>query len=325
MSFLRMGMMGGLLLVTAWSAWSSESSSSVLPKLAEPWGKVALYADKGAWTPGVQHFQEFLQLHGYEYDLLSAEDILNGRLTAQTYATLIVPGGKSWEYLKLLGQDGGARVRQFVEEGGGYFGICAGGFYATSRREGPYPTGEGEKPAAETAVYDYGIGLIEGVAVDGANISQLKDDFRNGMRAIEILGQANGSVDPVAGKVHALMLEGSGWRIEDSVMKAQKVEVIARFPQSHLPAIIAFEKGKGRVVLSGPHLEIEEQNFYMGIPYKDTESDWPIIEASLNHVRRGTTSTGGNLKTQLAAMTQAGLKARVAAKKRFSLSIGLLR
>jgi glutamine amidotransferase-like uncharacterized protein len=297
----------------------------VLPKIPEQTGKIALYADKGAWSPGIQHFHEFLQLHGFEYDLLSAEDILNGRLQASTYSTLIMPGGKSWEYLRLLGKQGGDTIRKFVEEGGGYFGICAGGFYATSRREGPYPTKEGQKPTADTSVYDYGIGLIDAVAVDGANISQMKDDFRNGMRVIEMLDRTDQDKPEVAGRIHALMLEGSGWRIEDSVMQAQKVEVLARFPQTHLPAIIAFERGKGRVVLSGPHIEIEEQNYFMGIPFKDSESDWPIIEASLQFVRRGSAERSSELRGSLAALTRVGLKPRVSARKRFSLSLGLFR
>jgi biotin--protein ligase len=319
---LLKGAVNGVVLFLASGAGAAEST---LPKLPEPSAKIALYADKGTWSPGVQHFHEFLQVHGYEYDLLSAEDILNGRLTAAAYSTLIMPGGQSWEYLRLLGKQGGATIKKFVEDGGGYFGICAGGFYATSRREGPYPTKEGQKPRAETAVYDYGIGLIEGVAVDGANISQLKSEFRNGMRPIEMLDRTPDGRDAVAGRIHALMLEGSGWRIEDSVMQKQKVEVLARFPQSHLPAVIAFEAGKGRVVLSGPHLEIEEQNYFMGIPFKDPESDWPIIDASLQYVRRGATEKGADFRTRLAHMTREGLKPRVAARRRFTLSLGLFR
>ncbi len=279
--------------------------------------KVALYVDDGVWGPGVSHLKEFMKLHGFSYEVLNAEKIIHGELRADSFSSLIMPGGKSWEYLRKLGPVGGKAILNFVEAGGGYFGICAGGFYASSMREGPFPTGG--RHEAETAIYPYGIGLFDSVAVDGANVSQLRKEFRNGVRPFDVLDESGAT----AGRIQALLLEGSGWRIEERVSLAQRVRVLARFTQSHLPAILTFEKGRGRAFITGPHLEIEEQNFYWGLPYRDPESDWPLVEAGLNFVKRGSSSTSAALMRSIADQVRHGLKARVPPSGRFSIPLGL--
>jgi glutamine amidotransferase-like uncharacterized protein len=226
--------------------------------------------------------KRFLREKAFDYEVVDADGIKQGRLRPDRFAAVIVPGGKSWEYLKTLGNPGAERIREFVEQGGGYLGICAGGFYATSHREGPDPEG-GARGPTETSVYEYGIGLLQATAVDGANISQYRSEFADGMRAFELLSPEGVPIH----RIQSLMLEGSGWRVTEEVMRRQKVKVLARFGQSHLPAILTFERGKGRAFVTGPHLEIEEQSFYWGIPYRDPESEWPIVEAGLQYVMRG--------------------------------------
>ena len=45
---------------------------------------------------------------------------------------LIHPGGSASKQAKCLGEKGRAKVRSFIEDGGGYVGICAGAYLATS-------------------------------------------------------------------------------------------------------------------------------------------------------------------------------------------------
>lgn len=48
------------------------------------------------------------------------------------FAAIVLPGGSSRQQSKALGVTGRATIRQFVANGGGYLGICAGAFLALS-------------------------------------------------------------------------------------------------------------------------------------------------------------------------------------------------
>ncbi len=57
-------------------------------------------------------------------------DIGEGAL--KSYDVLIVPGGNAERQAEQLGKAGRRAIREFVEEGGGYVGVCAGGKLATT-------------------------------------------------------------------------------------------------------------------------------------------------------------------------------------------------
>jgi len=48
-------------------------------------------------------------------------------------ALVVMPGGRDLPYLRRLGGQGNRRLRQFVEQGGAYLGLCAGGYYGAAR------------------------------------------------------------------------------------------------------------------------------------------------------------------------------------------------
>ncbi|QDU27572.1 hypothetical protein ETAA8_26600 [Anatilimnocola aggregata] len=66
----------------------------------------------------------------FEFQKITAEQIRAGELK-QPFAVLIAPGGSSSWQGNVLGEDGRAKVKQFVKDGGGYVGICAGAYLAT--------------------------------------------------------------------------------------------------------------------------------------------------------------------------------------------------
>ncbi|NLI83625.1 MAG: hypothetical protein GX443_18370 [Deltaproteobacteria bacterium] len=67
---------------------------------------------------------------GIPYRLLRGDDISAGALAA--HRVLLVPGGWAAHKLHALGREGSARIRCFVEEGGGYLGFCGGAGLALS-------------------------------------------------------------------------------------------------------------------------------------------------------------------------------------------------
>lgn len=62
------------------------------------------------------------------YDRVSANDIREGILN--NYDVLIVPGGSAGAQAKALEDKGLVAIRNFVREGGGYVGFCAGMYLA---------------------------------------------------------------------------------------------------------------------------------------------------------------------------------------------------
>lgn len=61
---------------------------------------------------------------------LTAEEIRNGELA--NFDVLVHPGGSGSKQGKALGDDGRAAVREYVRDGGGFLGVCAGAYLATN-------------------------------------------------------------------------------------------------------------------------------------------------------------------------------------------------
>jgi glutamine amidotransferase-like uncharacterized protein len=92
--------------------------------------RVAVYDDTGVGR-SLQELVHVLDgLSGVRYDRIQAENIRKDRLA--DYDVLIHPGGSGSKQAKGLGEAGRAKARRFVENGGGYVGICAGAYLATS-------------------------------------------------------------------------------------------------------------------------------------------------------------------------------------------------
>ena len=67
-----------------------------------------------------------------EFDVrrISADEIRSGKLS--DFDVLIHPGGSGSKQGKALGEDGRNAVTDFVEDGGGFLGVCAGSYLATN-------------------------------------------------------------------------------------------------------------------------------------------------------------------------------------------------
>lgn len=70
-----------------------------------------------------------LKANNLSFELVTSEDIRKGCLN--DYRMLFVPGGWASNKLKALGDEGTGQIKEFVSEGGNYFGICGGAGLAT--------------------------------------------------------------------------------------------------------------------------------------------------------------------------------------------------
>jgi glutamine amidotransferase-like uncharacterized protein len=93
--------------------------------------RVAIYAGEGASRGDPAEVKACLpNSKGFEVVNISAKEVRDGGL--DKFDVLIHPGGSGSGQAKALGDEGRQRVRQFVEGGGGFVGICAGAYLASA-------------------------------------------------------------------------------------------------------------------------------------------------------------------------------------------------
>jgi len=115
-----------------------------------------LHLDNKYYRFGQDNLQTILTKEaGFEVTILTAEDIRAGKL--EGLDVLIMPGGSGSKQGAKLEESGRGKIRDFVESGGGYVGICAGSYLATND-------------------YSWSIGLINAKAVDKKNWARGKGD-----------------------------------------------------------------------------------------------------------------------------------------------------
>lgn len=94
--------------------------------------RVAIYDHSGGSASGPKNLMRILSPeHGFECVLLHPDKIRTE--TLKDFQLLIVPGGSGSLQSKKLGEAGRQAVRDFVSRGGGYIGICAGSYLASSQ------------------------------------------------------------------------------------------------------------------------------------------------------------------------------------------------
>src|SRR4029079_9171304 len=91
------------------------------------------YEDDGVWEDDVEALAAIIEASGYTWKRVDARAIDGGALgrgRKARFRALVEPGGWAWWRNVALGASGAARVRAFVNGGGGYVGFCAGAYDA---------------------------------------------------------------------------------------------------------------------------------------------------------------------------------------------------
>jgi len=204
--------------------------------------QVALYDAGGSAGKGVPRLREILSAANLPVTLVGPPEIRSGVLEQFTVA--IFAGGTGSGEARALGPAGRQQVQQFVEQGGGYVGICAGAYLATSG-------------------YDWSLKILDAKTVS--------NKWRRGKGTVqveltpsgrEILGDHHGLLDVLYHNGPILMPAGSDrlpaytplalFRSELSEGDAPKGIMV------NSPAAVAGRCGKGRVLCISPHPEQTE-------------------------------------------------------------------
>ena len=175
-----------------------------------------------------------------EWRICGAADIIDGFLSPSD--TLIMPGGADLFYCEKLNGNGNRKIREFVESGGTYIGICAGAYYGAARLDWDKGDIAGVR---ELAFYQgMAIGPIYDFIEDG--------DITQSWRKTVTLEWADGTTTPAHYQGGPVFYPDAGC----------KAAVIARY--ADLPgapaAIVRCRVGKGVALLCSPHLEVSQDS-----------------------------------------------------------------
>ena len=252
----------------------------------------------GVWGDGLIAIGNMLTALGLTYEEFNHTDVNNPDVDLTSlYKVLIFPGGTAYWHNYWITNAGKARIRAFLDNGGGYLGICAGSFFASDRvfwSNGDYPSGRefddriedtGDGVPAVTYYYNhlrwrsftsdvwedeysgYSLDVFPGLASGPLTDIAVFDDGYTGATA-QTYDFAMASLTYEAGASAladydatsgSILYFGGPWFSVDS---RPGLEVIARYDYNQEPAIVSMAYGSGqdpgRVVLSAVHPETEE-------------------------------------------------------------------
>jgi glutamine amidotransferase-like uncharacterized protein len=216
---------------------------------------VGLYTGQGSWDPDLVAMRNFLAEYNLTCLEIDQETVSNDDLNTLC-DILVLVGGASSEYLNYINNH--ANIRSFVENGGSFVGFCAGAYYASSTMRW------------EGNLYDYPLGLFPGEAAGPY--------FQWGSLATIDLNPKISFNQDFPDTLEMWYFGGpcfTGFSESD-------VDILARYHANGEAAVIAFNLGSGRVLLSGPHPELGYNPAAERIETEgNSGAQWPWLYAAL--------------------------------------------
>ena len=223
---------------------------------------VGVYSDSGAAQACVIAAKNMFEWMGYTVDLIDANTINNEDI--RDIDIFYFPGGSSRPYIIDITDEGKDKIRQMISAGSGYIGTCASGMFAaevqiwrgTTYSEGQLEIFPGTAEGPIPEIFEYPeIGMCQVNLVHPHPITEGEPD------SVWILYYDGPFFDPESGAA---------------------VEIIGRYQITDQAALVACEYGSGRVFLTGPHPEWEEDSDRDSVSYfdhfDDRGSDWSLMQ-----------------------------------------------
>ena len=241
MKALFVRMMAAALCCVLFCSCAVMESSKAAPE-AQKKVRVGLYVDIGASGSGVFHLASLIE-HSPQTELVTllASDIRAGKL--KEIDILVMPGGGSTTQCVTIGEKHHDKIREFLRNGGGYVGTCAGMFNVLQipKRLKLLPFNRYGGAGSSTAY------VTVDITPEGAKILGIKPGPR----------KARYSGGPVAYAVKDAKCEGTG------VTLATFKQAVSKHPQ-HAGKFIGSTAwvygtfGKGKVVATSFHPEYSD-------------------------------------------------------------------
>ncbi|MDH4211045.1 MAG: BPL-N domain-containing protein [candidate division WOR-3 bacterium] len=253
---------GSFLIILMFNiAYCSESSQPADNGIVT----IGIYADSGAAVACVTAASNMFQWMGHEVFLMDADFINNKDL--EHIDIFYFPGGSPIPYTRNITYEGRKKIRKMIEKGCGYIGTCAGGIYAAE-----FQTWHGETYSAGQ------LGIFPGTAA--GPIPQIYELPEIGMCQVN-LNKFHQITGAEPDSLWIMYYNGPYF----TPSNASRVDTIGTYEITGKVALVACEYGKGRVFLTGPHPEWEEDDDRDSISYFDSHddlgSDWTLMHSAV--------------------------------------------
>lgn len=223
--------------------------------------RIAVYSGDGAYFRSIRAATKMFEWMGADAQRITPQEIIAGKL--DNFDILYMTGGWAVPYIRDLRNGGTAKIRDFVERGGGYIGVCAGAFFAADHiywegKRNEYPLnlfpGSAKGPIAEIAPWPR-------FKLCRINLSKTPHPITKGEPAF----------------LESLYYGGPWFDIPPGF----KADVLAYYDINNRPVMLTYEYGQGRVFLTGLHTEFEEgderDNVRWDNDMHDPESEWSLM------------------------------------------------
>lgn len=201
---------------------------------------ILVYQDEGAGEECSKNLIKYLtNCTNHKVIEINANEILENNWQ-EDCILLAFPGGRDTPYHEKLKGEANNKIKEYVESGGNYLGICAGAYYGSKSFE--FAKGQELEIIANRE-----LGFFPGIAY-GPVYASKEFNYENdsGARVVEI--QAGGN------KIYSYYNGGCFFKEAEDY---KNVEVLATYKDLK-PAIIDISVGQGRVLLSGVHFECDQ-------------------------------------------------------------------
>lgn len=200
---------------------------------------IYIYQDDGVSSESLKHtvhtFRHLLKKEAVK--TINAKQVKEG-LWTQNARLFVMPGGADLPYTKKLNGEGNEVIKQFVQNGGAFLGICAGAYYGSS-----YVEFDKNGPLAITGKRE--LGFFPGKTI-GPILAPYDYQTQSGTRAAVIH-----TIFP--NNTNTRVFYNGGGFFQDAA-QSPNTKILGTYDNG-LPAIILINHGKGKVLLSGVHFE----------------------------------------------------------------------
>ncbi|MEM6811722.1 MAG: BPL-N domain-containing protein [Pseudomonadota bacterium] len=202
---------------------------------------VYIYSDEGVGDFSLNAVKNYFSSE--VITLINAETITKNGIPVDV-DLFVMPGGADRPYAKKLNGTGNKAIKKYVEQGGTYLGICAGGYYGCSEIEFQKGTsGEICEPRELGFFQGLGIGCL-------SELTNPYDQTLNSASVTTILGAKD--------SIKVLYWGGCFFKPHEN----SQFKILYQYEEvkDHPPAIISCEYGKGLAILSGVHFEASHKS-----------------------------------------------------------------
>ena len=207
--------------------------------------KVCVYLDYGVFDVCRANTMTMLNDMHCNYTSINRDSILIGALNH--YGVLIMPGGDMWGYRSYLSSTGMDKIREYVNQGGGYIGICGGSYFAAD-----VIVWRGWANQPRDSISINGLDLFPMIA-DGP-IEDYAPSYVDRECPIAIVQKSHPIATNLANVIQPYYDHGPMFLFNDSLDTA----TLGRTVVGNKRILLAFEYDKGKVFLTGAHPEADD-------------------------------------------------------------------